>query len=73
VPRCPTILHFGRHDSGIPMGDVEALIAAGHARLQVFVYDAGHGFNCDRRADFEAESARLARERTLALFRENGG
>lgn len=72
-PRCPTILHFGRHDQGIPMGDVERVIAAGHPNLQLFVYEAGHGFNCDQRSDFDAESARLARERTLALFRANGG
>jgi carboxymethylenebutenolidase len=72
-PRCPTILHFGRHDAGIPMEGVERVIAAGHPNVQVFVYDAGHGFNCDRRADFHAESARLARERTLDLFRANGG
>jgi carboxymethylenebutenolidase len=72
-PRCPTILHFGRHDAGIPMEGVEKVIAAGHPGAEVFVYDAGHGFNCDRRDDFDAGSARLARERTLALFRANGG
>ena len=73
VPRCPTILHFGRHDHGIPIEGVEKLIAAGHPNLDVFVYEAGHGFNCDQRADYDAASARLARERTLALFGENGG
>ncbi len=73
APLCPTILHFGRHDQGIPMAGVEKVIAAGHANVEVFVYDAGHGFNCDQRADYDAASARLAKERTLKLFRENGG
>ena len=73
VPKCPTILHFGRNDHGIPMEGVEKVIAEGHPKLGVFVYEAGHGFNCDQRADYDAASARLARERTLALFRANGG
>jgi carboxymethylenebutenolidase len=73
VPKCPTILHFGRHDHGIPMEGVEQVIAAGHPNLTVHVYEAGHGFNCDQRPDYDAASAKLARERTLALFRANQG
>ena len=38
--------------------------------MQTHVYAAGHGFNCDARADYDAASARLARERTLAFFAE---
>ncbi len=72
TPKCPTILHFGRHDHGIPMDSVEAL-AAKHPEVPVHVYEAGHGFQSDRRADYHPESARLARERTLALFQANGG
>ena len=48
-------------------------MSAKHPEVPVYLYDAGHGFNSDRRADYHAESARLARERTLALFRANGG
>jgi carboxymethylenebutenolidase len=44
-----------------------------HRELPVYLYDAGHGFNSDRRPDYNAEAASLAWERTLALFRENGG
>lgn len=73
APRCPTIAHFGRRDAGIPLDGVEKLIAARHPNVEVFLYDAGHGFNCDQRGDFDASSAALARERTLALFRANGG
>jgi carboxymethylenebutenolidase len=72
TPRCPTILHFGRHDHGIPMEGVEK-VAALHPEVAVNVYEAGHGFNSDRRTDYDPESAKLARDRTLALFRENGG
>ena len=51
----------------------ERLIAAGHANVEVFLYDAGHGFNCDQRADYDAASAALAKQRTLKLFRDNRG
>ena len=73
APKCPTICHFGRFDDGIPMDGVEAIIAKGHPLAQVFVYEAGHGFNSDRRKDYHEPSADLARERTLGLFRACGG
>jgi carboxymethylenebutenolidase len=41
--------------------------------VKVYVYPANHGFNSDRRTDYDAGSAHLARERTLALFRANEG
>ena len=50
-PKCPVICHFGRRDHGIPIEGVERLSAAGHPNVEVFIYDAGHGFNCDERAD----------------------
>lgn len=68
APKCATIAHFGRYDQGIPMEGVEALIAKNHPTAQIFVYDANHGFNSDRRKDYHDESADLARERTLGLF-----
>ncbi|HTQ12234.1 MAG TPA: dienelactone hydrolase family protein [Rhizomicrobium sp.] len=71
-PKCPTILHFGEHDHGIPMEAVEKIKKA-HPEVPVYVYDAGHGFNSDRRTDYNPEAAKLARERTLELFRKNGG
>lgn len=73
APRCPTILHFGRFDQGIPMDGVEALEAKTHPNTTVYVYEAGHGFNSDRRKDYHEPSADLARERTLELFEANGG
>ena len=73
APLCATIAHFGRFDDGIPMAGIEALIAAVHPTAQIFVYEAGHGFNSDRRKDYHEESSELARERTLALFKACGG
>lgn len=67
-PKCPTILHFGRHDHGIPMEVVEKVQHL-HPDVKVYLYDAGHGFNSDRRADYNEEAAKLARQRTLELFR----
>lgn len=73
TPRCPVILHFGEIDASISMDDVDAIRAA-HADVPVHVYGgAGHGFNCDRRASYHAESAKTARARTLAVFAENVG
>ncbi len=72
-PRCPVILHFGETDAMIPMDDVDTIRAA-HADVPVHVYgDAGHGFNCDRRGSYHAESAKTARARTLAFFAEHLG
>ena len=73
APHVPVILHFGRRDAGIPMNAVQKVIDADPPLTRVCLYDAGHGFNSDRRKDFDAASAELARERTIELFRANGG
>jgi len=39
----------------------------------VHVYGANHGFNCDQRGSHHAQSAALARERTLAFFAQHLG
>jgi carboxymethylenebutenolidase len=72
TPRCPIILHFGRRDPTIPPQTVEA-IAEAHPDIPIHLYDAGHGFFSDRRADYAPDAARLARLRTLQLFAMNGG
>ncbi len=71
-PNCPVQLHFGEQDHAIPLDGVRRLQAA-HPQLPVHLYPAGHGFNCDQRASYHAESARLARERTLAFLLEHIG
>jgi carboxymethylenebutenolidase len=72
TPQCPTILHFGKTDASIPPEVVEQIREA-HPDLPVYVYDAGHGFVSDRRADYSPDSARLARLRTLQLFQRSSG
>ena len=72
TPRCPTILHFGKRDPTIPPETVEQIRDA-FPDLPVYVYDAGHGFASDRRADYAPDSARLARLRTLQLFSRSSG
>ena len=72
TPKCPTICHFGRTDASIPLGGVEQLRAR-HPEVAVYLYDAGHGFNSERPTHYVEAAAKLARERTLELFRANGG
>jgi carboxymethylenebutenolidase len=71
-PNCPVLLHFSEQDHAIPLDGVEKLKKV-HPELPVYIYPAGHGFNCEQRASYHAESARLARERTLAFLREHVG
>lgn len=68
-PGCPVMLHFGRQDMHIPAADVEKVQAA-HPEVEVYWYDAGHGFNCDARSSYNPEAAKLARERSLKFLNE---
>ena len=63
----PMQFHFGDRDPSIPAEDV-ALHRERHPDAEVHVYPAGHGFNCDQRADYDRASATLALERTLSFF-----
>ncbi|MEP7207231.1 MAG: dienelactone hydrolase family protein [Casimicrobiaceae bacterium] len=71
-PKCPVMAHFGRKDDHISVPGVEKLGAA-HPQAQVFLYDAGHGFNCDQRGSYDAAAAKLARTRTLEFLRLHVG
>jgi carboxymethylenebutenolidase len=70
APKVPIMLHFGRKDDHIPMEDIEKIEAA-YPEIPVYLYDAGHGFNCSVRGSYDEPSAKLALERTLAFFAEN--
>ncbi len=70
--KCPLLMHFGDMDQSIPMADVDAIRAA-QPKAEIHVYHADHGFNCDHRKQYHPESARLARERTLAFFARHIG
>ncbi|MEP7048124.1 MAG: dienelactone hydrolase family protein [Ilumatobacteraceae bacterium] len=67
TPIVPMIMHFGEHDHGIPMDDVNK-VAAAWRDVTVNVYDAEHGFNCDQRASFSAVPAAIAQARTFRFF-----
>lgn len=66
-PRCPVQCHFGAQDHAIALDTVEAFRQA-QPGVEVHIYDAQHGFNCDQRGSWDAAAAALARERTLAFF-----
>ena len=72
TPKAPLQLHFGELDQHITPAAV-ARIRAALPKLPVYTYPAGHGFNCEERKDYDAASADLARERTLAFFAEPVG
>ncbi|WP_313917638.1 dienelactone hydrolase family protein [Tahibacter sp.] len=65
--RAPLLFHFGERDPIIPPADV-SLHRERQPQAEFHVYAAGHGFNCDVRADYDPASAALARERSLAFF-----
>ena len=69
-PKVPVLAHFGERDHWIPLNSVQAFAKA-HPEVQVQVYQADHGFNCDQRGSWDAAAAKLARERTLAFFAEH--
>lgn len=63
--RAPMLFHFGARDHSIPAQDIEA-----HRRAKpeaaIHVYAAGHAFNRDvDPRHYDADSARLAHDRTL--------
>lgn len=66
-PLCPVLAHFGERDHWIPTDSVQAFAAA-QPSVQVQVYAADHGFNCDQRGSYDASAAQLARERSLAFL-----
>ncbi|MEO8856692.1 MAG: dienelactone hydrolase family protein [Burkholderiaceae bacterium] len=71
-PLCPVLCHFGDQDHAIPVDTVEAFKKA-QPQVEVQIYHANHGFNCDQRGSHDATAAALARERTLAFFARHVG
>jgi carboxymethylenebutenolidase len=67
APKKPVMYHFGEQDQHIPLSDVEKIRATDATGI-VHLYPAGHGFNCDQRPTYHAESAAAARRRTLEFF-----
>ena len=69
TPSCPVMLHFGKQDTHIPATEVEKIHSA-HPQVEIYWYDAGHAFNATPRSSYNAEAARLARQRSLAFLRK---
>ncbi len=69
-PSCPVMLHFGGNDTHIGKEQIDAVRSA-HPEVEINVYeDAGHAFNRDvDPASYNAEAARISRERTLTFFK----
>jgi len=72
TPKVPVLAHFGDQDHWIPLDTVRAFEKA-HPEVEVHVYAANHGFNCDQRGSYDAHAAKLALERTLAFFGKHVG
>lgn len=71
-PLCPVLAHFGERDHWIPPDSVQAFAAA-QPGVQVHLYAADHGFNCDQRGSFDAAAAQLARQRSEAFLQQHIG
>ena len=70
TPLAPVMLHFGKLDPHIPKEDVDRVQAA-HQEVSIFWYEAGHGFNCNDRASYNADAAQLARQRSLEFLKKH--
>jgi carboxymethylenebutenolidase len=68
--RAPLLFHFGERDPIIPAQAREKHYDA-QPQAEFQVYAAGHGFNCEPRADYDALAATVAFERTQAFFERN--
>ena len=66
-PAVPTMAHFGDQDAHISVESVKAFEQA-HPEVEVHLYAANHGFNCDQRGSYNAGAAATALERSLYHF-----
>lgn len=66
----PVMLHFGKQDAHIPSEEVEKIHAA-HPEVEIYWYDAGHGFNCDERGSYSKDAAHAARDRSLRFLKKH--
>jgi carboxymethylenebutenolidase len=69
MPTAPVMLHFGKQDTHIPAEEVEKVHAA-HPEVEIYWYEAGHGFNCNPRGSYNPEAAHEARERSLSFLKK---
>ena len=70
---CPIIFHFGERDQHISLSvvaDVQSAIAS-LDNTAVYIYPADHGFNCDQRGSYDADSAALAWQRSVQFLQQH--
>ena len=72
-PKCPVMFHWGETDHSIPLEKAKEVAGAHKDQIHHFYAGAGHGFNCEQRGSYNAESAKLARSRTLEFLRKHVG
>ena len=72
APKCQVLCHFGEQDKS-PTPEQAKAVTAKYPAVTAHYYPAGHGFNCDQRASYSADAAKLARARTLDFLREHLG
>jgi carboxymethylenebutenolidase len=69
--RAPVQFHFGAQDASIPPEAVQRHREA-YPEMEIYTYPAGHAFNRDvDTGHYDAASAKLALQRTLAFFDRN--
>ncbi len=71
-PAVPTMAHFGDQDTHISVDSVKAFEHA-HPEVEVHLYAANHGFNCEQRGSWNAGAAATAKERSLFHFGKHLG
>ena len=71
-PKCPVMCHWGETDQGIPIDGVRKFLGE-HKEVTSFTYPAGHAFNRDVGASYHADSAKLARQRSLDFLHKHLG
>ena len=67
---CPFLAHFGVHDTSILEGGARTFSAA-QPDVQTYFYDAGHGFNCNHRSQYNENSAKVVWDRTITFLNEH--
>lgn len=71
-PACPVMFQFGELDQSPKPEQARAVMAA-HPETTGHFYPAGHGFNCDQRPSYHAESSALAHARSLEFLARHVG
>jgi len=71
---CPSMLHFGNEDKGIPPNAIKKIKDYANKQLhEIDIYEypnADHGFNCEDRKSYSKIASQLAYERTIKFLRK---